>query len=78
MFFKMILFGKMIHGRVYFLMLFETCEQNKFISENFDVSLYPVRTVARTFEYSFAIVVVDSVSCGSDSDLCYSIDCVLL
>ena len=50
-----------------FLLLFETCEQKSFFSENFAVNLDRVRAVARAFEKNVATIVVDSMSCGSDS-----------
>ena len=40
---------------------------NNVISENFAVNSHPVRVEALAFEQSEATIVVDSMSCGSDS-----------
>ena len=50
-----------------FLFQLETWEQCSFSSENFAVNLYPIKVLARAFEWNVAIIFVVSISCGSDS-----------
>ena len=45
-----------------FLFQFETWEQWIFSSENFAVNLYPIKVVARAFEWNVAIIFVVSIS----------------